>query len=155
MASVPAAYARQGGAIADRRDRRREDNDIVFVALTRPAMFWGTPIESFVFIPHFAFTAMIVGNNPLWAVVAGAFCFGLFRVLAAWDPHFARRIKLAARTKWSALNIGWFGGSSLSPRLAGRPLQAKDVFIQGWTELSAEPSGFLARLALRAPRRHA
>lgn len=89
------------------------EKDILFVALTRPAMKWGVPFEGFMANVILSFFAGLWGDNPFFWLTCIVVHFPM-RVLASLDHNFFRVLRLWALTKLNSGGGDW-GGAMLSP----------------------------------------
>lgn len=113
--------------VADRADASRRENDMVFLALTRPVMTYGMPNEAFWITPPICFVFMLfMGGEPWWALPPAPFMLLGFRAATAWDYHFARRWKLGLADKLAAVEAETLGTISASPSRAALPLDPAD-----------------------------
>ena len=95
----------------------------VYLALSRPVMWLGLPIEAALLIAMAAVMTLLFAN-PLWAVGVGGVGFALARLIVRTEPNAFRLLNLAMRTKWANRDRGRWGGSSYSP-LPVAPLKRK------------------------------
>ena len=102
----------QGTPIRD-DDRLREE--VLFLAVTRPTMWLGVPIEASTPIALAACVTLIVTSNPLYAIALGAAAFAVARLVVRHDANAFRLLMLWTRTKARCRNRLWWGGSSYSP----------------------------------------
>lgn len=74
--------------------------DVLFLALTRPALVWGVPLEALMLNVFVCFAAGVELQAPTWW--RSPFMFWLMgipihfalRVLTGWDYHWARGLRL-------------------------------------------------------------
>ncbi len=95
----------------------------VYLALSRPVMWLGLPIEAALLIAMAAVLALLFAN-PLYAVGVGGAGFVAARLIVRHEPNAFRLLNLAMRTKWANRDRGRWGGSSYSP-LPVAPLKRK------------------------------
>ncbi|MDE0877300.1 MAG: type IV secretion system protein VirB3 [Sphingomonas bacterium] len=89
--------------------------DTLFLAVTRPAMVLGVPIEAFVPIALGSVMALIITGNPLYALGMGGAALAASRLIVRHDPNTFRLMMLWTYTKARCVNRGFWGGSSYSP----------------------------------------
>ena len=95
------------------RDRLTED--MLFLAVTRPALWLGVPIEAALPIAFIAILALILSGNPLYAMGPGIAAMAAARLVVRHDIHAFRLMLLWVRTKGRSANRAHWGGSSYSP----------------------------------------
>lgn len=87
--------------------------DTLYVAMTRPALRWGVPLEGVII--NVAFTVMVtcvfIGRPPGFAI--GFVIHFVLREMTRRDPHFFRRWYLWFQTKFRSETRGMWGGSRL------------------------------------------
>lgn len=89
--------------------------DPLFLALTRPTLWFGIPVEATLSIGMISvFTLMALGN-PIWALAIGAALLGAARLIVRSDYNMFRILFLFGRTKAGAPNKAVWGGASYSP----------------------------------------
>ena len=94
------AAALNAGREADMADERGEmARNTLFLAVTRPALWAGIPIEAAVPILLVSAIVLIGTNNPVYALVTGAVCYGLARMVVRQDVNAFRLMFLFFRTK--------------------------------------------------------
>lgn len=95
----------------------REDlaRNTLFLAVTRPALWTGIPIEAAVPILMVSAIVLIGTNNPIYALAMAAVCYGLARIVVRQDINAFRLIFLFFRTKAANRNRTFWGGSSYTP----------------------------------------
>lgn len=93
----------------------RLTEDPLFLAVTRPTMWGGVPIEAGLPIAIAAALTIIATGNPLYAVGFGAAAFAAARLIVRHDVHAFRLMMLWANTKGRCVNRPAWGGSSYSP----------------------------------------
>ena len=106
------------------------DKDPLFLAVTRPALWAGIPIEAGVLILIVSVCTLIASGNPLYAALVAASSFAVARLIVRHDVNAFRLLFLWGRTKAGNRNRTFWGGSSYSPLpLAGlrRKGFARDV----------------------------
>jgi type IV secretion system protein VirB3 len=94
--------------------------DTLFLAVTRPALWFGIPIEAGVLIAMSAGIIITQFGNPLYAAVVAAVGFFISRIIVRRDVNAFRLLMLWGRTKVSCRNRRFWGGSSYSPLPAPR-----------------------------------
>jgi type IV secretory pathway VirB3-like protein len=91
--------------------------DTCFVAMTRPSVKWGVPLEGFIAngLGTFVFTVAIVQAPP--GFLAGIGVHFAIRELCRVDPHFFWRWRQWGITKGRSLprTVRLWGGSHLQP----------------------------------------
>lgn len=112
---------------ADRAEASRRENDMVFLALTRPAMTYGIPMEAWAASPPACFIFMLaMGGQPWWFLLPAPFILLGGRAATAWNYHFARRWKLGLADKLAAMEADLLGAISASPSRAALPINPED-----------------------------
>lgn len=121
----------------DQTDNRAALEDMLFLALQRPAMKWGVPIVGLMvnltvsFISG-AWAGLLMGHNwymfPWFVCVAGAVHL-LLRHASNRDHNLLRCKSLWIETKGKSSLKEWWGGSSLSPLPTRWPTRASDFAI--------------------------
>lgn len=102
-------------------DGRRPSDDeklreeILFLAVTRPAMWLGVPLEASLPIALAACVTLILTGNPLYAVALGGAALAVARLVVRHDTNTFRLLLLWTLTKARCRNRAWWGGSSYSP----------------------------------------
>src|SRR3546814_11271768 len=71
----------------------------LFLAVTRPALFAGIPLEAAVVLLLTSVITLIGTPNPVYGVVVAAVMFGISRLVVRHAIHAFRRIFLWCRTK--------------------------------------------------------
>lgn len=87
----------------------------LFLAVTRPALWAGIPIEAAVPILLAAACVLIGTNNPIYAAITGAVMYALARLVVRQDVNAFRLLFLWGRTKAANRNRAFWGGSSYTP----------------------------------------
>lgn len=87
----------------------------LFLAVTRPALWAGIPIEAAVPILLAAACVLIGTNNPIYALITGAVMYALARLIVRQDVNAFRLLFLWGRTKAANRNRAFWGGSSYTP----------------------------------------
>ena len=87
----------------------------LFLAVTRPALFVGIPIEAAVVILLTSVITLIGTTNPVYGLVVAAVMFGISRLVVRHDVNAFRLIFLWGRTKAANRNRVFWGGSSYTP----------------------------------------
>lgn len=83
--------------------------DPLFLALTRPTLWFGVPVEATLAIGMASvFTLMVVGN-PIWALAIGGALLGAARLIVRADYNMFKIIFLFGRTKAPAPNKSVWG----------------------------------------------
>ena len=96
-------------------DRELMTRNPLFLAVTRPALFAGIPIEAAVFVLLCSVITLIGTSNPVYGLVVAAVMFGLSRLIVRHDVNAFRLIFLWGRTKAANRNRVFWGGSSYTP----------------------------------------
>lgn len=94
-------------------ERLREET--LFLAVTRPTMWLGVPLEASLPIALAACLTLIVSGNPLYAGAIGGACLAVARLIVRHDANAFRLLWLWTMTKARSRNRVWWGGSSYSP----------------------------------------
>ncbi len=97
----------------------RLQEDILFLACTRPAMILGVPMEAMGVTVIVSTIAFLGGGSFLYLLIAPVLHV-VFRAICKSDPNAFRVIYLFVETKGRARNGGLWGGSSASPLPLGR-----------------------------------
>lgn len=92
----------------------RLQEDILFLACTRPAMILGVPMEAMGVNVMASTVAFLGGGSVLYLLIAPALHL-VFRAICSADPNAFRVLFLFVDTKGRARNGGLWGGSSASP----------------------------------------
>ncbi|AXJ97545.1 type IV secretion system protein VirB3 [Sphingomonas sp. FARSPH] len=87
----------------------------LFLAVTRPALWAGIPIEAAVPILLVSVIVLIGTNNPVYAGISGAVMYALARLVVRQDVNAFRLLFLWGRTKAANRNRAFWGGSSYTP----------------------------------------
>jgi type IV secretion system protein VirB3 len=112
--------------MAEHDDEPNEINDVCFLALTRPAMFLGVPMEAFAIV-GIVTTVFYVGmGNVIYALFGVVFHF-IARAIV-WDDYNKFSVWFAwANTGGIQLNKDYWGGSSVSPTRLKPTYSAEDM----------------------------
>lgn len=97
----------------------RLQEDILFLACTRPAMIFGVPMEA-MGVTVMASTIAFLGGGSLLYLLIAPVLHVVFRAVCKADPNAFRVLYLFVETKGRARNSGLWGGSSASPLPLGR-----------------------------------
>ncbi len=89
--------------------------DPLFLAVTRPALMMGVPIEAAVLIVGTMSVTLSVFGNPIYAGAVGVVLYALARLITRHDINAFRLFFLWGRTKLANRNRSVWGGSSYSP----------------------------------------
>nr|WP_208404756.1 VirB3 family type IV secretion system protein [Sphingobium vermicomposti] len=89
--------------------------ETLFLAVTRPTMWLGVPLEASLPIALAACLTLIVSGNPLYAAAIGGACLAVARLIVRHDANAFRLLWLWTLTKARCRNRSWWGGSSYSP----------------------------------------
>jgi type IV secretion system protein VirB3 len=96
-------------------EEERLTEDPLFLALTRPTMMLGVPLEAALLIAFLGCLILMLGKNPLYAgAIAGSLFFAA-RFIVRSDYNMFRVLFLCFQTKIGAPNSRFWGGSSYSP----------------------------------------
>lgn len=87
----------------------------LFLAVTRPALWAGIPIEAAVLLLIVSATVLIWSNSPVYAALVVAFGYSMSRLIVRHDVNAFRLLFLWGRTKLGNRNRAFWGGSSYSP----------------------------------------
>lgn len=87
----------------------------LFLAVTRPALWAGIPIEAAVLLLIVSASVLIQTNSPVYAALIAAFGYSISRLIVRHDVNAFRLLFLWGRTKASNRNRAFWGGSSYSP----------------------------------------
>ena len=96
-------------------DREALERDVLFLGLTRPALFAGVPLEAAVPIMMAGAITMIVAGNPLYAIAVAGGAYFAARMVVRHDPNTFRLLFLWTQTKARSRNRVFWGGCSYSP----------------------------------------
>ncbi|NMN07549.1 MULTISPECIES: VirB3 family type IV secretion system protein [unclassified Novosphingobium] len=91
--------------------------DALFLALTRPTMWLGVPVEATLLIGMASVGVLMVLGNPVWALAIGGALLGAARLIVRTDYNMFKILLLFGQTKLRAPNRALWGGSSYSPLL--------------------------------------
>lgn len=97
----------------------RLQEDILFLACTRPAMIFGVPMEAMGITVMVSAIAFLGAGSLLYLLIAPVLHV-VFRAVCKADPNAFRVLYLFVETKGRARNGGLWGGSSASPLPLGR-----------------------------------
>ena len=89
--------------------------DPLFLAVTRPSMWLGVPLEAALPIAFIAVLVLLITGNPLYAVGFGGATFAAARLIVRHDANSFRLMMLWIDTKARCRNRSFWGGSSYSP----------------------------------------
>ena len=89
--------------------------DPLFLALTRPTLWFGVPVEATLAIGMISVFILMGLGNPIWALAIGGALLGAARLIVRSDYNMFKIIFLFGRTKAGATNKMVWGGSSYSP----------------------------------------
>jgi type IV secretion system protein VirB3 len=87
----------------------------LFLAVTRPALWAGIPIEAAVLLLISSASVLIWSNSPIYAALVVAFGYSISRLIVRHDVNAFRLLFLWGRTKAGNRNRAFWGGSSYSP----------------------------------------
>ena len=103
----------QGDGLSD--DTEILTKNELFLAVTRPALWAGIPIEAAVLLLISSASVLIWSNSPVYAALVVAFGYSISRVIVRHDVNAFRLLFLWGRTKAGNRNRAFWGGSSYSP----------------------------------------
>ena len=89
--------------------------DPLFLALTRPTLWFGVPVEATMASGMISVAVLMVLGNPIWALAIGGALLATARLIVRSDYNMFKIIFLFGRTKAPAPNKMIWGGSSYSP----------------------------------------
>ena len=87
----------------------------LFLAVTRPALWAGIPIEAAVLLLISSASVLIWSNSPVYAALVVAFGYSISRLIVRHDVNAFRLLFLWGRTKLGNRNRAFWGGSSYTP----------------------------------------
>jgi type IV secretion system protein VirB3 len=87
----------------------------LFLAVTRPALWAGIPIEAAVLLLISSASVLIWSNSPVYAALVVAFGYSISRLIVRHDVNAFRLLFLWGRTKARNRNRAFWGGSSYTP----------------------------------------
>lgn len=87
----------------------------LFLAVTRPALWAGIPIEAAALLLIGSASVLIQTNSPVYAALVVAFGYSISRLIVRHDVNAFRLLFLWGRTKAGNRNRAFWGGSSYSP----------------------------------------
>lgn len=96
----------------------------MFLALTRPALWLGVPLEASLLIAVGSLVLLMVTSNPIYALALGGAFLAAARLIVRSDYNMFRLILLWGQTKGRNSNRGYWAGSSYSP-LIGQGVKRK------------------------------
>ncbi len=91
----------------------------LFLAVTRPALWAGIPIEAAVLLLIVSASVLIWSNSPVYAAIIAAFGYAISRLIVRHDVNAFRLLFLWGRTKLGNRNRAFWGGSSYTPLALG------------------------------------
>lgn len=89
--------------------------DPLFLALTRPTLWFGVPVEATLAIGMVSVFILMGLGNPIWAGAIGISLLMAARLIVRADYNMFKILFLYGRTKAAAPNKMVWGGSSYSP----------------------------------------
>jgi type IV secretion system protein VirB3 len=89
--------------------------DTLFLAMTRPTLWLGVPVEATILIGFISVFILMVIGNPIYALAIGGAMLAAARLIVRSDYNMFKILFLFARTKLQAKNKAIWGGSSYSP----------------------------------------
>ena len=90
------------------------DEDILYLAATRPALFAGVPLTVAGALLMTAGLIIVILQNPLYLALMGPLWFGA-RMIVSRDYNAVNVVVLFLRTAGRALDSGEWGGATVSP----------------------------------------
>lgn len=108
------------------KDDDKLNEDILFLACTRPAMWAGVTMEAVFIIIILTGLIFLAGGSLLYLLV-GAFIYAACRAICANDPNQFSIIFAWAKTKLRCRTRVYWGASSVSPLRVGK--------ARNWREL--------------------
>ena len=87
----------------------------LFLAVTRPALWAGIPIEAAVLLLITSASVLIQSNSPVYAGLVATFGYSISRLIVRHDVNAFRLLFLRGRTKAANRNRAFWGGSSYTP----------------------------------------
>jgi type IV secretion system protein VirB3 len=100
------------------------NQDTLFLALTRPPLWLGVPVEATLMIAMTGVLILMLVGNPVYALAIGGSLLAAARVIVRSDYNMFRLLLLWTRTKGRARNAAYWGGSSYAP-LPTAPIRRK------------------------------
>jgi type IV secretion system protein VirB3 len=91
------------------------ETDTLFLALTRPAMWLGVPIEALMIVVFIAVFMLLATSNPLYSLLFAGTAYALIRLIVRTDYNMFRILSLWTQTKTKAKNRDYWQGSTYSP----------------------------------------
>lgn len=110
--------------MADRSDKL--DEDILFLACTRPAMMAGVTIEAWFVIGLGTLMIFLISGSLLY-LLCGGFVYAACRLACKHDPNQFGLIFAWLRTKARCRTRTYWGASSASPLSLRAPRRARDL----------------------------
>ena len=93
----------------------RVSEDTLFLAMTRPAMVMGLPLEAAMLVMGIGAATMILLGNPIYAGLITGICYLVVKTLVRFDVNMFRLLFLWCATTLKCPNRKFWGGSSYSP----------------------------------------
>lgn len=90
------------------------NDDVLFLACTRPAMWHGVPLEALAINGMVTSIIFVLMSNPVYLLI-GIVMHYLIRSLISHDYNMFKTLQLWTETKARARNKDRWGGSSVSP----------------------------------------
>jgi len=91
------------------------NEDPLFLAMTRPSMFAGLPLEAAMSVLSTGVVVVLVVSNPLYAAAVAGAAYGIARAVVRYDVNMFRLIGLWFATSLKCRTRKFWGGSSYSP----------------------------------------
>lgn len=106
----------------------RPEAETLFLAVTRPAMFAGLPIEVGAVLFGATTEILFITHRPIPSAAAGVLVYVACRFATAYDHNIFRLLFLWATTKLRGLrNAAFWGGSSASPASLRKPRHPSEI----------------------------
>lgn len=107
---------------------KRTKTDTLFLAVTRPAMTWGVPIEVGAILLSVTCWTLFATHRPIPCIVIGALAYFICRVATNHDHNIFRLLHLWIVTKLRGMrNSSFWGGSSASPTSIRKLKHASEI----------------------------
>lgn len=109
-------------------ERQSLNEDLLFLACTRPAMWHGVPLEALAINGMATGVLFVMMSNPFYLLI-GAVIHYTTRALISHDYNLFTTLWLWTETKGRARNQERWGGSSVSPLPLGPARHPREVRI--------------------------
>lgn len=97
----------------------RVSSDTLFLALTRPPLWLGVPVEAAILIAMTAVLLLMVLGNPVYSLAIGGSLLTSARLIVRSDFNMFKLLFLWCQTKGRTMNRAHWSGSSYSPLPTG------------------------------------